>query len=55
MKSVQNNFHPLNVHFTTHGQDPPKKNGKKSNSHGHNQVQFMVYDYKHLGVAQNHG
>jgi len=25
MKSVQTIFHFLNVHFTTHGQDPPKK------------------------------
>jgi hypothetical protein len=28
MKSVQTIFHPLNVHFTTHGQDPPKKKSK---------------------------
>jgi len=39
MKSIQTIFHPLNVHFTTHGQDwSSPKNNKKSNNHGHNQV-----------------
>jgi hypothetical protein len=28
MKSVQKNIHYLKVHFTTHGQDPPKKGQK---------------------------
>jgi hypothetical protein len=28
MKSFQTIFHPLNGHFTTHGQDPPKKKAK---------------------------
>ncbi len=28
MKSVQTNFHSLNIHFTTHGQDPPQKGQK---------------------------
>jgi hypothetical protein len=28
MKSVQIIFHPLNDHFKTHGQDPPKKRAK---------------------------
>jgi hypothetical protein len=28
MKSVQTIFHPLNDHFTTHGQDSPKKMAK---------------------------
>jgi len=49
MKSVQTIFHPLNVHFTTHGQDPPKKKSKKSNSHGHNQVQFWGLGPQALG------
>jgi len=25
MKSAQTIFHSLNLHFTTHGQDPPEK------------------------------
>jgi hypothetical protein len=28
MKNVQIVFHPLNVHFITHGQDPPKERAK---------------------------
>jgi hypothetical protein len=28
MKSVQTTFHSLNVHCTTHGQDPPRKQAK---------------------------
>jgi hypothetical protein len=28
MKSVQTIFHSLNLHFTTHGQDPPQKKAK---------------------------
>jgi hypothetical protein len=28
MKNVQTIFHPLKGHFTTHGQDPPKKKAK---------------------------
>jgi hypothetical protein len=28
MKSVQSVFHFFNFHFSTHGQDPPKKGAK---------------------------
>jgi hypothetical protein len=43
MKSVQTIFHLLNIHFTTHGQDrSSQKKNKKSNDHGHIQVQFRV-------------
>ncbi len=34
MKSVQTNFHSLNVHCTTHGQDPPKKKAKNPTTMG---------------------
>jgi hypothetical protein len=34
MKSVQKKFHPLNSHFTTHGQDPPKERAKYPTTKG---------------------
>jgi hypothetical protein len=36
MKSVLTNFHPLNSHFTTHGQDPPKKRANNPMAKGIN-------------------
>jgi len=34
MKRVQIVFHFLNVHFSTHGQDPPKKGAKNPTAMG---------------------
>jgi len=34
MKSVKTIFHPLNGHFTTHGQDPLKKRAKNPTAIG---------------------
>jgi hypothetical protein len=54
MTRVQIVFHFLNIHFSTHGQDPPKKGAKNPTAMAITKFNLGLQGCRHFRTAQSY-